>query len=462
MNAGRRPWFVDTVLAGLTAAAALFLWHIVATMGLPVSIDPNEGWNAYFATAAFAGNLYPVPADGVTNNYPPLSFYLVGAFAKWIGDAIVAGRIVALAAFVAVVAELFCVARLLGTSRRASLLAALVFAVGLCVFTDYVGLNDPQMLAHAASLGGALIVLTHKRSWPALIAAAACFALAFFVKHNVIVLAATCAAWLLWTDRKAGLRFAIAGLGFLGLGLGLFFFVYGQPLWAILASPRSYALARLLAGLQAWLIWNGLPLIAALALLIRRDAAVRFASLFAAIGLALGLLFLGGAGVDANAMFEADMALALCTALALDRLPYGRSVLATAVALPILWGAGMRLYDEGPTFVTAPGTYAATVSRTDIAFLRAHPGPAMCALPSFCYWAGKPFAVDAFNLSERFATDAAGEADLIVRIDRHAFSVIQFDPGAADVLGAKVEAAVRRSYRLDHEDDAGLFFVPKK
>ncbi len=35
------------------------------------------------------------------DNYPPLSFYFVGIVAKIVGDAVIAGRIVALAAFVA-------------------------------------------------------------------------------------------------------------------------------------------------------------------------------------------------------------------------------------------------------------------------------------------------------------------------------------------------------------------------
>src|SRR5690242_6614170 len=67
---------------------------------LPIPFDPNEGWNAYFQTAAWTGrNLYPGPADFMINNYPPLSFYAVGALGAAISDNILAGRLVSLAAF---------------------------------------------------------------------------------------------------------------------------------------------------------------------------------------------------------------------------------------------------------------------------------------------------------------------------------------------------------------------------
>src|ERR1700728_142178 len=74
-------------IAGILRAAAIIPLH--------VSLDPNEGWNAYHAAAAMRGHgLYPGAASFMANNYPPLSFYLVGLLGQVTGDPIVAGRIV--------------------------------------------------------------------------------------------------------------------------------------------------------------------------------------------------------------------------------------------------------------------------------------------------------------------------------------------------------------------------------
>jgi hypothetical protein len=62
-------------------AGALLLGVVVFGMIRPLlsigrylPLDPNEGWNAYFADAAIHGGvLYPAADALITNNYPPLS-----------------------------------------------------------------------------------------------------------------------------------------------------------------------------------------------------------------------------------------------------------------------------------------------------------------------------------------------------------------------------------------------------
>lgn len=460
---------VDGVLVAMAAVAGIFLWRTAAMAGLPFSIDPNEGWNAYFAAAAVDGGvLYPPPESGLTNNYPPLSFYLSGMLGKAVGDAIVAGRIVSLISFAAIVCGLTAAARRLGATWRGALFCPLIFAGGLTVFTDYVGMNDPQLLAHALSLAGLLTVLYCPRrlAWTA--AAAGCFVLAFFVKHNIVVAGGATLIWLWFEDRKTAVRLGLCGAAFAAAGLYLFRLRYGIDLWKTVASARTYSFDLLLSGVLSWLRWNALPLIAGAILIARAggQSGMRFCAIYAATAIATGVIFLGGTGVDANAMFDADMALALACALLLTRwtTDWRQAALAAAVAAPILWGgyAAVKAEDFDSGFILRPGAYSAGISRTDIAFLKAHPGPALCALPSFCYWAGKPFSVDVFNLSERFKTGAARDDELIARLKRREFSVLQFDLDATDVLGRNVEAAVRQYYRLDHADDAGLFFVPNR
>jgi len=75
----------------------------VARLPMRVPLNYNEGWNAYHAAQAMSGTpLYP-PADSLlSNNYPPLSFYIVGIAGRVVGDNVIAGRLVAFASFLTV------------------------------------------------------------------------------------------------------------------------------------------------------------------------------------------------------------------------------------------------------------------------------------------------------------------------------------------------------------------------
>ena len=64
---------------------------IVATLLVRVwvrySLDTNEGWNAYWAAAAWSGGtLYPEPLSLKLNNYLPLWFYTTGTLGALLGD----------------------------------------------------------------------------------------------------------------------------------------------------------------------------------------------------------------------------------------------------------------------------------------------------------------------------------------------------------------------------------------
>src|SRR5262249_1952471 len=154
------------------------------------------------AQASFAtGSPYPPTQSMMVNNYPPLSFYLVGVVSRLTGDAVIAGRIVALAALLAVALGIETTARQMGCNRLEALFAALLFTAGLMLTTDYAGMNDPQLLGHAVQIGGLVVVLREPRTSRAMVGAAALFTIAFFIKHNLIVLPAAVAIWLLLADR---------------------------------------------------------------------------------------------------------------------------------------------------------------------------------------------------------------------------------------------------------------------
>src|SRR3954462_14378141 len=87
------------LLAVLALLSAYFLsWSIYRAFFL-LEILPNEGWNAYFQDAAARGGvLYPPIDSFILNNYPPLSFYLIGWLGAYLGDALYVGRTLSLLA----------------------------------------------------------------------------------------------------------------------------------------------------------------------------------------------------------------------------------------------------------------------------------------------------------------------------------------------------------------------------
>jgi hypothetical protein len=462
---GRLQRALPAALVAAGVLCALGLWRVIAALFLPLPLDPNEGWNAYHAAAAISGApLYAGAGHFMINNYPPLSFYLMGALGRLFGDAIMAGRLVSLASFGAVGWEIFALARRLGARPVEAVAGALLFAAALLASTDYVGMDDPQLLAEAiAGLG--LLALIDKPQWTW--RAAALFVLAFFVKQNVVAMALASALWLFLRDRHAGLRFMGFGLVLFCAGLLLFRFAYGVSLLSQLASARSYSWSGLRDGIFLWLGWSFVPLagLVVLAALLRRDEHVRLAAIMAALGIAIGVSFLGGAGVDQNVMFDADIALALGAALLLNRLApdWRGALLAIVCAVPLLFTAKAQADADWNTadYWLHPFAGEAASSRSDIAFLRTHPGPALCEMLSFCYWAGKRAGVDVFNAGEAIRTGAMSDAPLVRAISKRRFSVIQFDADSSAPLGNAVDAAIRSNYRLDHQDDVGSFYVPR-
>ncbi len=182
-------WSATALLAAVVIP--LLLRNLLA---IPVlaPLDPNEGWNAAHAIAAVTGRtLYPRPPSLMVNNYPPLSFYLVGALARLKGDFVVAGRAVSLLAFLVTCGGIATVLRLFSTGPRGMLLAVLFFAAVLLIGSDYVAMDDPQMLGHALQLTAFVLLLRARLIWSALL-----FALSLFVKHNLLALPIAATGWL--------------------------------------------------------------------------------------------------------------------------------------------------------------------------------------------------------------------------------------------------------------------------
>ena len=464
---GTLPLRIGTAL--LAAFCFVGLVRCAAIAGLHVPLDPNEGWNAYHTLHAMSGSaLYPPASGFLFNNYPPLSFYVVGALGSIIGDNIVAGRILSLLATLSIAAGLYLAARRMRIGAVAALFASLLFVAGLLVFTDYVGMDDPQLLGHAVAMIGFVVLLNERRTANAVIGAALLMALAFFIKHNLVALPIAFAIWLAIFDRRSALWFATSGFLFGLVGLAAFRIAYGVDLFSQLNSARTYSLAGLTSALGSWLVWAEVSLfgLAALIFLRRDDKRVALCAIYAAVAIVVGILFAGGAGVDMNIWFDAMIALSLAAALALDRLSTldrMRATIASAYALPLVAGIILN-WDDGwldRNFWLYPLAEEAAGAQADTVFLKAHAGPVACEMLSLCYWAGKPEEIDMFNLGQAYAAHRRPDDALARLIVVKHFGSIEFDSLDDFALTPRIKQTLLKTYRVDHANDEGAFFVPR-
>jgi hypothetical protein len=453
--------------AALAAGCVLGLMHVACIIGFRVPFDPNEGWNAYFTQAAMtSGSPYPAANSLLTNNYPPLSFYLVGTVARLTGDAVIAGRLVALAALLAVAFAIETAARQMGCSRIEALFAALLFTAGLMLTSDYAGMDDPQLLGHACALAGLVLVLGEPRTPRRMVGAAVLFVIAFFVKHNLVILPAAMALWLLLADRRHGFTFIASGLIFLLVGLGIFKETFGVSLFDQINSPRTYSLANAWPTLFPWLSWSAVPLAGAVALfaIARHDRHAVLCATYALVATAAGLFFLGGAGVDANALFDADIALSLAAGVLMNRLD-GRFWQGAAAGLLAI-GPAIALWNLDAEWWRAdywlhPMAEERQAASGEIALVRAAQGPVLCEMLSLCYWAGKPAEVDVFNVEQAYLTGARSDKDLAQQISRRRFALIQFESLTPFPLTPRIQRAVAQNYQVVRSDDDRVILAPR-
>src|SRR5579862_6718256 len=115
-------------VATLSLVGAYFLLWPLWRIPFPLEIAPTEGWNAYFADAAGgAAPLYPPPGMLIVNNYPPLSFYLLGYAEKVFGDALYIGRVLSLLATQGTGAFIYRIVRQLDAGRLSGTIAGIWF-----------------------------------------------------------------------------------------------------------------------------------------------------------------------------------------------------------------------------------------------------------------------------------------------------------------------------------------------
>ena len=483
---GQRLLRAGTIL--LSAVSAVLMFAVVWRVPMRFPFDPNEGWNAFHAASAFEGPaLYPPVGSFYFNNYPPLSFYAVRSLGALLGDHIVAGRILAVASFACLLTCTALAASALGASRGAAAFGCAFLAAQLLVYSNYVGMNDPQMFGHALAATGLALVLRHPRRSLSVGMGAVLFACSVFVKPNLLALPLATFLWLMLWHKRSAPAFVLTGAGSATALLAFCLFLYGSGFPSHLLSPRGYSIDALWRDSLEWLTKASflLPL-GWLAARARRDEAASLCVIYTLASAAFGLYLLGGNGVDQNVLFDTYIAFAMGAAVSLDRAasvhpqydpalspeasslqPNRTTGAARAAALllafllpPAAWllvkidsGSMQSRYGSG-SLVAAEAGFA-----QGIRFVRERQGRAVCQEQALCYWAGKAPEVDFFNFWEYLSAGRLDEGALLSEIRARQFAVIQLGASPAD--GSAWQSAMQGAYREARRDAWGVYFVPR-
>ena len=454
----------ETALIGLFCLPlALLIALLVWRSTLVLSLNYNEGWNAYWAQAVASGNPLYVPAGALrTNNYPPISFVMIGTLARWGADAIFAGRLIAWAAFVVTGGWIAANIRNFGDDRLAAVFGGLMFFAFMATqYANYVGVDDPQMLAHAVMGAGLFLVLRPGATLRDMMVAGAVMAFALFIKHNIIALPLASAIWLSLWDRRRGAAFAGTLVACGIAGLAVCWAVYGADFFTSLTAPRVYSLEWAHRRVVLWLMPMLVPLIVPAVLTMRplRDRIAMFLAIYAVIALVVGVIEATGEGVSYSCMFDVVIAFCLAGGRLLGRLgrrEATRELRAYAIAIAglslVFWSTTQATHQALRVLPWIKAERAKSAATRDVVQeIAARTGPALCETPALCYWAGKRYALDVFNFDEALRRGRQSEEVLAAQIAAGRFAVVQTNPGASYSYGRlppRSEAMLRQNYEL--------------
>jgi hypothetical protein len=466
------------------ALALVIVAALACKVGTRFSFNVNEGWNAYWAKAAWSGgDLYP-PLDGLKlNNYLPLWFYFTGALGALVGDDIRAGRAIAAIALLLDGAVIALIAREIvgaGCRGRSGWWVAGVAFVGLfgLYHQDYAAADDPQIFASLFMLIALWRVIRAIDAAPTLAEWAGVVALmivAGLIKHNIVAAPLSIGLFLLASGRMRAVV-SFVGLSIIGVALACagLYLAYGKGIFTLLLLPRPYNIDVAWSQSLEQFKQYGLLLAVILFLAGRSDEKSRLILVYALVALALGVILSGGDGVDVNVFFD----LLFCIAIGLGVMgaavaqfvrndaasPLRRRAavagwLAIALLSPSLALLSSREAITDAFTAAGDGTYA-----EDLQYIRATPGPVVCRDPTLCYWAGKPLTLDLNNIRGMAFARPALEDAVVGRIERCEFPLIELGDDWNDAdngpLTDRVRDAIEAHYRQVRTSKYGLYWRP--
>jgi hypothetical protein len=448
-----------------------------------IPLDPNEGWNAFFSKIAMAGgDLYPAGASLITNNYPPLSFYVVGLGGLVTGDNIFAGRIVALISMLVVAGNLYCWLRAAGAAVRIALLGAATFlAFAVTYGQAYVAMDDPQWLAHALMTTGLVVLWRGRASTRAIVVARALMVAAGLTKHILIPIPIAVTFYLMRRSRRDFITWMVSSGILLTMACLLLWSAYGAAFFDSLRTARVYSLHHSWVATATAL--KCLAPIVGLSLLLcaaERSERAAFIAAYLVAAAAIGALASGGAGVDVNAFFDLIIAASLGAALAIEMLWSGR-LPERIVAGDSKLGLGL-----GPIalvlLATCSAAYAATklpgavasvrnldsLEKTSLSYISQirsrGQGHAVCEMVGLCYWANNSFTVDLYIYGQKLETGVLAPASCQSVFRNPGAPLIQLqsvDRRGIELLPEACGRVISENYRPIAASELGVLLVPR-
>jgi len=417
-------WLRDRSTIGWSAMglAALILFCIAVQMAAPlasitrhISLDNNEGWNAYWSTRALAGQPIYTGADSpLTNNYTPLSFYIVGWLGRAIGDLILAGRLLSLAGLLGSALLVGAIAARVGRPTRWAWAGGATFLlVAVTMAYRYIAADDPQWMAEAVQLVGLMILMARGQAAPSrerVIAACLILLLAGLIKHNQVALPLAITIGLALHDRRTLTTWLVtASLGLAAI-LTALHAIYGPAFIDQVAFHQRVLQVRYFVPALISLSFL-LPASVIVTVYLPRlrgwkdDFRLTILAWFAILAVVLGIFERFGSGVSQNAHFDGVIAISILLGIVLSS--FSRQDLSTVTRLALM--TLVVAPAAGKDLVNVPRRAAdwRELNRTEeawreaIRFLAERPGPIACEMPALCYWSGKPYTLDFSNYGQK-------------------------------------------------------------
>jgi hypothetical protein len=469
---------VRVVLVVVGLAALICLIEPLVQIPEKVSSNYNEGWNAHHATALMKGEpLYRPMESSVSTTYPPLSFLIVGEISGETGDALRAGRVVSFLMFLVVSICCVAIVWMITQSPAAGWFSGLLVLGSMGAhFPSYVAMNDPQFLGHAFQYLGLVLFIGWGDRRAAMVGTVLLLLAGGLVKHNLMPIPLAMTLWVYLYRRHDFVAWVAVALTALFLALAGLGVVFGPEMFeSLFRQPRTIELWRLAAALDRWLVPLAPLMIGGVVALVLQRGGSR-ANLIGGIALVSFLtatLTSLVVGASVNAAFDLVLALAILGGIAL----HGASSLLTsagvtksdwvvpfvaaALSLTIFLRLPLRAYEAYET-IGERDSRLLTVEE-DFEFVAGRPGPLLSEDPAISYWAGRPFEVDMFTLSQKLKTGRSDGSRVLDRIVTRDYAIIQLvREGGSPFLSDAMNVAIDENYELARSSPLnGYYYVPR-
>jgi hypothetical protein len=459
------PILRQCAISGLIGLIALlscpFLIYDTMRMSYFVPINYNEGWNALHTARFLRGGALYVPIHDLPItpvNYPPLSFLVIGTVSKLTGSILFSGRAVSFLSFLLIGYLIFKIIHRITSETLAALLGALLWLAILLRFVEsYVGMYDPQMLAHVFSTLAIYFYVKWRDNFDIrkiwILALLSCLAL--FTKHLLIAVPLTLTLTLLCLNRKACLLFILAGISTSSVLL-FSTWLYGGENFLLnfieLDRPTSslIPIKSILSLFVKHFLGVLFPPFILLCFIYQRTNT--FILIFFIISFLIGSIAARGVGVNKNAWFDFFIASSLIfgvfSAYIQNIIEKVDAIFSTKVYL-LLAGRGRRLKVLWASTLTYGALAAVLLPFTsglkqeikgvldyrrldrqeesyqnDINLLRSIQGPALYEDLLMGFLAGKEYLVDPFSSAQMIRANRFPEELLVERIRNRYFTVI--------------------------------------